>query len=78
MHSEIFYEKKTNLTLENMITSIYARKKHTLWQKFLLHFRTPKGILKNMPFGVPAHTYTEELQPCPTGLFQGKERYPKY
>ena len=44
----------------------------------LLHFRTPKGIKKNMPFGVPAHTNMEELQPCPTGLFQGKERYPKY
>ena len=37
-----------------------------------------KGQKKNMPFGVPAHTYMEELQPCPTGLFRGKERYPKY
>ena len=31
-----------------------------------------------MLFGVPADTNMEELQPCPTGLFQGKERYPKY
>ena len=61
-----------------MVTSIYVGKKPTLWQKFLLHFRTPKGTKKNMPFGVPGRTYMEELQPCPTGLFQGKERYPKY
>ena len=61
-----------------MVTSIYVGKKPTLWQQFLLHFRTPKGIKKNMPFGVPAHTNMEELQPCPTGLFQGKERHPKY
>ena len=38
----------------------------------------PQKGLKNMPFGVPADTNMEELQPCPTGLFQGKERYPKY
>ena len=30
-----------------------------------------------MPFGVPVHTYMEELQPCLTGLFQGNERYLK-
>ena len=39
-----------------------------------------KGLKKkqtNMPFGVPAHTYMEELQPCLTGLFQGNERYLK-
>ena len=55
--------KKTNFALKNMVTLIYIRKKHTLWQKFLLHFRTPKGIKKKkkMPFGVPAHTYMEEL-----------------
>ena len=46
-------------------------------KNFLLHFRTPKGIKKNMPFGLPEHTYTEELQPCLTGLFQGNERYLK-
>ena len=69
--------KKTNFTLKTMVTSIYVGKKPTLWQQFLLHFRTPKGI-KKLPFGVPADTNMEELQPCPTGLFQGKERYPKY
>ena len=58
-----------------MVTSIYVRKKPTLWQNFLLHFRTPKGIKKTMPFGVPAHTYMEELQSCLTGLFQGNETY---
>ena len=60
-----------------MVTSISVRKKHTFWQKFLLQFRTPKGIKKNMPFGVPAHTYMEELQRCLTALFQGNERYSK-
>ena len=29
-----------------MVTSIYVGKKPTLWQKFLLHFRTSKGIKK--------------------------------
>ena len=42
-------KKKTNLTLKNMVTSISVRKKHTFWQKFLLQFRTPKGIKKTCP-----------------------------
>ena len=41
--------KKTNFTLKNMVTSIYVGKKPTLWQQFLLHFRTPKGIKKTCP-----------------------------
>ena len=68
--------KKTNFTLKNMVTSIYVGKKPPLWQQFLLHFRTPKGIKKNMPFGVPADTNMEELQPCPTGLFREKKDIP--
>ena len=40
-------------------------------------WKNPKKDFKNMPFGVPVHTYMEELQPCLTGLFQGNETYPK-
>ena len=29
-----------------------------------------------MPFGVPADTNMEELQPCPTGLFREKKDIP--
>ena len=53
-------KKKKTLHTENY-GNLNVWKKHTLWQNFLLHFRPQKGIKENMPFGVPAHTYMEEL-----------------
>ena len=52
---------KKNQTNTLYTGNLNVWKKHTLWQNFFLHFRPQKGIKENMPFGVPAHTYTEEL-----------------
>ena len=70
-------KKQTNTLYTEKYGNLNVWKKHTLWQNFLLHFRPQKGMKENMLFGVPAHTYTEELQPCLTGLFQGNKRYPE-
>ena len=63
--NELYTEKHGNLNLCEKETYPLA--------KLSASFQNPK----NMPFGVPAHTYMKELQPCLTGLFQGNERYPK-
>ena len=69
--NELYTEKQHNLNLCGKETYPLA--------KISASFQNPKrDQKKNMPFGVPGHTYMEELQPCPTVLFRGKERYPKY
>ena len=69
-------KKKKKLYIEKY-GNLNVWKKHTLRQKFFSSFQNPKKDFNNMPFGVPVHTYMEELQPCLTGLFQGNERYLK-
>ena len=54
-------KKQTNTLYTEKYGNLNVWKKHTLWQNFLLHFRPQKGIKENIPFGVPAHTYMEEL-----------------
>ena len=77
MHSEIFYEKKNEpYTGKHDNLNLCEKETYPL-AKISASFQNPKRDLKNMPFGVPAHTYTEELQPCLTGLFQRNERYLK-
>ena len=62
--NELYTEKHGNLNLCGKETYPLA--------KISASFQNPKRDKKkkNMPFGVPGHTYMEELQPCPTGLFR--------
>ena len=75
IHSEIFYEKNELYTEKHGNLNLCGKETYPL-ATISASFQNPKRDKKNMPFGVPADTNMEELQPCPTGLFREKKDIP--
>ena len=75
IHSEIFYEKNELYTEKHGNLNLCGKETSPL-ATISASFQNPKRDKKNMPFGVPADTNMEELQPCPTGLFREKKDIP--